>query len=302
MVWWWAVWLGCPRQAQVAVEPEQVLVVGAGMSGLTAARALHEAGIPVTVLEARDRIGGRTWTAEVGPALMDLGGAWIHGPGGNPLVDFAEANGLTTEFATKGKSDGFLYDEATDEVVGWRNYTAAVNGFLGALSSLRRALGVDATVEDGAEQWLDDEGWTGRRRRIGKFGIATDMAGLEYGADAAEMGLEYYYEGKAFAGANNLVVGGYKAMVDAMAAPLTIELNAAVSRVEINEGGVRLETAAGEFTGSHVIVTVPLGVLKAGFIDFEPALPEWKQEANQPAGDGEPREGGAGIRRGVVEP
>ena len=73
----------------------RVVVVGAGVSGLTAARDLTQAGADVTVLEARDRIGGRTWTADVAGAAIDLGGSWIHGPFGNPLADEARAAGLT---------------------------------------------------------------------------------------------------------------------------------------------------------------------------------------------------------------
>ncbi|HSH11962.1 MAG TPA: FAD-dependent oxidoreductase, partial [Ilumatobacter sp.] len=65
----------------------KVVVVGAGVSGLTAARDLAVGGAEVVVLEARDRIGGRTWTADIAGAQIDLGGSWIHGPTHNPLAD-----------------------------------------------------------------------------------------------------------------------------------------------------------------------------------------------------------------------
>ena len=62
-----------------AAKPERVIVVGAGMAGLVAARLLNDSGFTVTVLEARDRLGGRTWTDDSPGAPPDLGGPW--GPG-----------------------------------------------------------------------------------------------------------------------------------------------------------------------------------------------------------------------------
>ena len=54
-------------------RPERVVVVGAGMAGLVAARLLHDSGCQVTVLEARARVGGRTWTDDRLGAPLDLG-------------------------------------------------------------------------------------------------------------------------------------------------------------------------------------------------------------------------------------
>src|SRR6185369_11629659 len=66
-------------------KPERILVLGAGMAGLVAARLLHDSGYKVTVLEARERIGGRVWTDDRVGAPVDLGGSWVHGVEGNPL-------------------------------------------------------------------------------------------------------------------------------------------------------------------------------------------------------------------------
>jgi len=67
----------------VAAPVKRVLVVGAGVAGLTAANALTHAGVECVVLEARDRIGGRLHTVDVGGSPVDLGGSWIHMPDGN---------------------------------------------------------------------------------------------------------------------------------------------------------------------------------------------------------------------------
>src|SRR5580765_3165506 len=73
---------------------DRVLVLGAGIAGLAAARELSQLGYAVTVLEARDRIGGRCWTADG----VDLGAHWIHSTEGNPITSLARELGLPTLF------------------------------------------------------------------------------------------------------------------------------------------------------------------------------------------------------------
>ena len=77
-----------------ATPPPRVIVIGAGIAGLGAARLLADAGAAVTVLESRTRIGGRIWTSTAWPDLpVDLGASWIHGVEGNPLTALADAAG-----------------------------------------------------------------------------------------------------------------------------------------------------------------------------------------------------------------
>jgi len=80
---------------QAADVDADVVVVGAGFAGLTAARRLAEAGCSVVVLEARDRIGGRTETVEVDGIRLDIGGQWV-GPGQTGLYALAEEVGVET--------------------------------------------------------------------------------------------------------------------------------------------------------------------------------------------------------------
>ena len=91
-----------------AGKAERVIVVGAGMAGLVAARLLHDSGFVVTVLEARDRLGGRTWTDDSLGAPLDLGGSWVHGVDGNPLALWCDKLGIAL---VELQGDRLLIDE-----------------------------------------------------------------------------------------------------------------------------------------------------------------------------------------------
>ena len=79
---------------EIVGRVERVLVVGAGIAGLTVANALAHAAVDYVVLEARRRIGGRLYTADLGGSAVDLGGSWIHHPDGNPVRRFARQVGI----------------------------------------------------------------------------------------------------------------------------------------------------------------------------------------------------------------
>ncbi|WP_299736505.1 FAD-dependent oxidoreductase [uncultured Roseobacter sp.] len=75
-------------------------IIGAGISGLAAANTLAKRGHAVTVLEARERIGGRIWTDSRLGTTLDLGASWIHGTDSNPLVQLADGHAITTQATT----------------------------------------------------------------------------------------------------------------------------------------------------------------------------------------------------------
>ena len=91
---------GRPEVPAGAVGPvERVVVVGAGIAGLTVANALVHGGVDCVVLEARGRIGGRLHTIDMAGSPVDLGGSWIHTPVGNPMRAFAQSAGVVCRSA-----------------------------------------------------------------------------------------------------------------------------------------------------------------------------------------------------------
>lgn len=264
-----------------AADPDtRVIVVGAGVAGLTAARVLADAGVDTVVLEARDRIGGRTWTDTVGGATVDLGAAWLHGVDDNPVAAFADGQGLT--YSKDRTRWSVLYDEASDAQLGDAAWTAmddAFEGFTGDLDDLRDDLGEDATVADGRDRWIDDQGLSGKDARLATHAIDQWLVELEYAAPVDEVGLTWVWEEEELTGGDHFPDGGYGGYVDALAEGLDIALDHPVTAITVTDDSVEVEAAGETVTGTHVLVTVPVGVLRSGAITFDPPLSDTKTEA-----------------------
>jgi len=257
---------------------ERVVVVGAGMAGLTVANALTHAGTECVVLEARDRTGGRLHTADLAGSPVDLGGSWIHMPGGNPMTAFAQQAGVPRRSADPvPEMTGFDLAEGrrlsaaeAGELLGFYD-----EGFPAATARLAAGLGPDASAADGIEAFVAQAGLApgqARRARQMLYGsIEAESAGLAEDQSLRWMWNELEYDGNYF---GDVPDGGYRRLTAAMAAGVDLRLGTEVTDVEVAADGVRVRTSGGHFeTGSHVVVTVPLGVLKRGAPRFSPGLP-----------------------------
>jgi polyamine oxidase len=256
---------------------ERVIVIGAGIAGLTAANALTAAEIDTVVLEGRDRIGGRLYTADVGGSPIDMGGSWFHTPIGNPLRTFAAQADIACR-PGNFVPDLSGYDRREQRRVTDAELAAVTEGlfadFPAAQSELGRRLGPDASLAQAADLFVAESGLeAGQARRLRaaiKFineADATDY--LEVQPAVAESAL-IEYEGDYL---GDLPIGGMGWVTAAMASDVEVRLNAAVVAVAVGADGVEVTTADGTaYRGSHVIVTVPLGVLKHGDIEFSPPL------------------------------
>ncbi|PSP15651.1 MAG: monoamine oxidase [Cyanobacteria bacterium QS_8_64_29] len=263
---------------------ERVLVLGAGMAGLAAARQLARWGYRVTLLEARDHVGGRVCTDRSLGVPVDLGANWIHGTQGNPIAALAQRLGV--RYRPTRLANGQFYDFDGRPLDGAE--VRALRRDLDVLLSLEPQLDArperDRALAD-AVDWLSlspsltDERW--RQRNWVRSTLATFL-----GASVTELSRGYFNEDDEFPGPNALLSHGYDAIARGLAVGLTVRFNCVARRIVWRDREVCIETETASFSADRAVVTLPLGVLQAGGPAFEPPLPSRKQQAIRRLGMG----------------
>ena len=261
---------GIPRNLPLA--DESVLIVGAGISGLAAAAELRAGGInDVVVLEARDRIGGRIRTETLGGTVpVDLGASWIQGVRDNPIAELARRHDIETR-PTDWDNAVLHFLERGDSTA---PETLTLRGFW-RLAGRRPEASLRAVLDEHLETAdLDDAG-----RRYLEYLVRTTVEN-EYAADLADISLASVEGGDWYRGGDVVFPEGYRQIVSVLADGLDVSLGQAVAGIDHTGARVVATTASGEtFDADRVLVTVPLGVLKAGLVSFSPPLPPANRSA-----------------------
>lgn len=253
----------------LAEDASRVIVIGAGMAGLAAARKLADAGLRVTVLEGRNRIGGRVWTDRSLGLPMELGAGWIHGYPNNPITALASAAGARVfptddESAVFYSAQGKVLDPAQVE----QDYDHLQRVLVQA-GEARSDASVKASLQRLAPEML--------KNPISRFNLSSDTE-FDNGAPLDQLSSLYLDTDDPYWGDDAVLPGGYDQVPRSLARGLTIKTGHKVSRVERGEG-VTVHTEQGRFEADYVVVAVPLGVLQRDALHFTPALPTPKSEA-----------------------
>lgn len=267
------------QQNAGAQGPFDVIVIGAGVSGLAAARLLASTGRRVAVLEARDRVGGRLHTEREGGRVTDMGGSWIHGISDSPVHAVAEAFGMPMVEFTVGSYQAGGRPIAYYGVDGARLGDDEARAFIADVAAFDERLGqtvaaappatsyeaaVDATLA--GLDWAVD-----RTARVREF--ARHRSEEQYGTDARRLDA-HGLDDDAIEGDEVVFPDGYDRLPQHFAEGLDVRLEHEVARVRWSASGVIVSTDRGDFAAACAIVTVPVGVLRSGGIVFDPPLPE----------------------------
>ncbi len=273
--------LGVALPQRAGRVAESVLVVGAGMAGISAARALQAEGFRVTVLEGRDRLGGRIWTDDSLGVPLDMGAAWIHGSRRNPLTALARTAGirsLASDFEAFAFYTGNSRRLSADQVSVVMETAADILQELEAAKT-HDLVDESTSIADVLAVLIPEYALVGTEKQAVLWALASEIE-LEWGADASDLSLLAWNEDRAFGGDHLLLREGYGKLIAFLARDLNVQLNTIVSEVAYDRNGVRLKTADGRiFEADRAVITLPIGVLQSGAVVFTPSLPESKRAA-----------------------
>jgi len=271
------------RVVQAQGGGETILVIGAGAAGLAAARRLHSHGIRVIVLEGRDRIGGRIWTDDSLGLPVDLGASWIHGIEGNPIYELARQSGIPTR-RTDFESVGLFYEGEELRADEYAQIDAIVQAISTRLEGARAHADGGRSVGEALDVLLSESltrAAISQRVRSAVIWSLHSLITLEMGEDPRNLSLSAWNADEAFPGDNVLFPGGYRQIIERLAEGVDVRLGQTVLQIRSHAGGVTVTTEGGQFDADRAIVTLPLGVLQSGVVEFVPALSQTKRTAIQ---------------------
>lgn len=265
-----------PQNADV--RHAKVIVIGAGIAGLAAARTLTDKNVDVIILEARNRIGGRIWTDSALGAPLDLGASWIHGINGNPITELAKKFNAKTIPTIDDNGIVFHADGREMTAAEFIKLERLYESIYEEVQEIGEALEEDTSLQEIFDQVIAERNLSAEELRGLNLYIQYETS-LEYAADPKDLSLWEWDSDEEFSGQHVIFPQGYNQIANGLAQGLDIRLNTEAKAITYSQNGVEVETSAGIFTSEKIVVTIPLGALKQADVKFEPPLPQSKQAA-----------------------
>ncbi|CAF4288739.1 unnamed protein product [Rotaria sp. Silwood2] len=266
-----------------------VLVIGAGISGLEAARLLKQNGIQTLVIEARNRTGGRIWSVQSKNGhVLDLGAAWLHGVNGsiphgflsNPLWDLVEQAKIPTRSTTLSDVQIFnLFDQNIAE-----SLETWFNDYMDYIQETTKTPGENQSLQQYADKFSTMRNLTGEKRDAFFTYLHTIIEGNE-GIEISKINAKNFVDitGVYYGVEPVFQNTGFHAVIDYIAKDFRdgdIRFGQIVNKISYGQDVVEVQTTNGNiYRAKYVLLTVSLGVLKGRQIEFNPPLPQWKLNA-----------------------
>ncbi len=265
----------CGGNSMSQSNGKTIIVVGAGISGLAAAKKLKEQGFNVIILEAQDKVGGRLRSDRTLGVAFDEGASWIHGVTNNPLTALAKQAGMQSVFADDESIISYDIHGVPRDAASYDNAETQLDAII---DSMMQHGSANQSFETVFNTLYPDKS----NDRLWQFLLSAYVT-FDTG-DLDKLSSTLYNEGEEFGGGEHIVTNGYDTLPHYLANGLNIQLNQRVSKIDYTNAKIKITHNETQSEADYVIVTVPLGVLKANSIEFVPRLPTDKQNAIEKVG------------------
>lgn len=267
-----------------ATTKPRIIIIGAGMAGLAAANHLQANQFEVTILEARNRIGGRIWVDHSLGVALGRGAAWIHGTDHNPITTLAKNYQVpfaAVDFKKICVRDAHGLAIPTDA---YQRFNQRIEQQLQKAKAFALQEKKDISLANALSKFFD----ISQLSDLEKIFFERKKIYFEnyLGAGFDQLSAQHFDQEETLSGDNCILSDSYEAIIKGLAAPCHILHEQVVKEIKQTPTSVEISTNRDHFRADAVIVTVPLGVLKKETIVFSPALPIAKQEAIKRIGMG----------------
>lgn len=273
----------------------EVIIIGAGMSGLSAARELNKHGIKCIILEARDRVGGRVHTVKPWGIATDLGASWIHQINNNPLTTLVKKYKIPVVHTDYSHDNTFsmlksatVFDADGKKMGDERFQTAItqIKHFKTYLDKHGASYSVHFSVTDSLAQYMKDNPMNQDSLDLLTH-INGDAGEYENGASLSDTSFKVALDTHpTTSGSDVIFKNGYAQLLKQLTKNIPIVFNQVVTKIAYDPKGVTVSAGGKQYHAKYLISTLPLGVLKTNTIEFNPTLPQDKLAAIQRIGMG----------------
>ncbi|KTD09243.1 amine oxidase [Legionella gratiana] len=259
------------------------LIIGAGVSGLTAAKQLHLAHQDVLIIEAKNRLGGRVYTNYDWGFPIELGASWIHGIDHNPLVPLLGKQSVAKTSYNNSNLIAMLRDFALYDSRGkpvsehdLNLFSSLTHEFLQYCHTRNKLISFEQNFIEFAQQ----KKLTLKQSSLLYYAL-DNIYTYEFAENLPHLSLNSYFvsEKSIVSGKNAIVPEGYFQIFQQFSQHIPITLNQIVREIDYDTDGVTIITQNDTYHANQVIITVSLGVLKSNKILFHPRLPKEKRDA-----------------------
>lgn len=258
----------------MSTKRKRIIIIGAGLAGLAAAKELQKSNYEVTILEARNRIGGRTWTDYESGFPFDHGAFVMHGIEHNPMRELADSLNLPYVFISFDKIQFFNPKPMATR------FSASDEAFIKILEEAKQVAlkePQDCSLQAAVDKLLKNNAAIDKQWLTWRLALSV----LFFGIEPQRITARYWDLEEQLEGGNHVMLQGYKPIIDYLAKNLPVKLNTEVKKIDWSQKEIKIKTTAGDYTADQILITLPLAVLQKNQDLFVPILPATKLLALQ---------------------